>query len=191
MDDLLENFLDSSGEKINLEFESTTNEEGIELIDEYLKDTLKQMIEDNKKGFDKDCVKMSKDLYSNIISNLNFNLNFNESLKNSNFFNLRTASKEDLISNNDTFNINEDKKFTNKRKSYAESRGSNLISESITSEDNTPKFKKDLIGQNDNISNFGKVFSLANKLNKIPSKFIIDENEEDKINDTQRIKNDK
>ena len=55
MEDLLDNFSNKSDEKINLEFESTTNEEGIQLIDEFLKESTKQIV-NNRKKFDKDVV---------------------------------------------------------------------------------------------------------------------------------------
>ena len=174
MCDLLDNFSDKSDEKIDLEFESTTNEEGIELIDDYLKESTKKIIE-SKKGFDKDVIKLTKEFYNDLINNLNID----ETIKNKNL--TRTISKEELIYYNDNnSNINEDKKNTFKRKSYGDSK-SNMFSESITSDDNnTPKFKNYLTGLNDTGQTFGKVFSMQSKFYKSSSKYIMDKIDEDK-----------
>lgn len=174
MDDLLDNFSNKSDEKIDLEFESTTNEEGIELIDDYLKESTKKIIE-SKKGFDKDVIKLTKEFYNDLINNLNID----ETIKNKNL--TRTISKEELIYYNDNnSNINEDKKNTFKRKSYGDSK-SNMFSESITSDDNnTPKFKNYLMGLNDTGQTFGKVFSMQSKFYKSSSKYVMDRIDEDK-----------
>ena len=73
MDDLLDNFSNKSDEKIDLEFESTTNEEGMQLIDEFLKESTKQII-DKRKKFDKDVVKMTEEYYSNLVNEINMNI---------------------------------------------------------------------------------------------------------------------
>jgi hypothetical protein len=138
MTDLLDNFSDKSDEKIELEFQSTTNEEGIELIEDYLKETTKQILE-NRKGFDKDAKKLSEEFYNDFIKNLDKNkLNTENDIdnlkKNLDISLNRGNSKEEYNSFIDNFNNIID----NKRKSYMESKGSNMISESYTSGDNTP-----------------------------------------------------
>ena len=166
MDELLDNFSDKSDEKIDLEFQSTTPEEAIELIDDYLQESTKQILE-GQKGFDKDAVKLTKDFYNNLVNKIITN----ETPKTGNIF--RMTSKDELISNN------EEKYFNIKRKSYMESKDSNMFSESGTSEENTPLFKNNLLAVNDTIQNSGKGFSFASKL-KSSSKFILDEIDEDK-----------
>ena len=178
MADLLDNFSDKSDEKIELEFQSTTNEEGIELIEEYLKESTKQILE-NRKGFDKDAKKLSEEFYNDFIKNLDKNkLNTENDIdnlkKNLDISLNRGNSKEEYNSFLDNFNNIID----NKRKSYMESKGSNMISESYTSGDNTPKLKY-FLGQSDSQKN-GKIFSLNNKY-KNSSKFIVDEADEEKL----------
>ena len=178
MTDLLDNFSDKSDEKIELEFQSTTNEEGIELIEDYLKETTKQILE-NRKGFDKDAKKLSEEFYNDFIKNLDKNkLNTENDIdnlkKNLDISLNRGNSKEEYNSFIDNFNNIID----NKRKSYMESKGSNMISESYTSGDNTPKLNY-FLGQSDSQEN-GKIFSLNNKY-KNSSKFIVDEADEEKL----------
>ena len=69
MNDMLDNFSDKSDEKVELEFESTTNEEGLELIEDFLRETTKQIL-NNKKGFDDDIKKMSSEFYSNLVKTI-------------------------------------------------------------------------------------------------------------------------
>ena len=69
MNDMLDNFSNKSDEKVELEFESTTNEEGLELIEDFLRETTKQIL-NNKKGFDDDIKKMSSKFYSNLVKNI-------------------------------------------------------------------------------------------------------------------------
>ena len=69
MNDLLDNFSNKSDDKVQLEFESTTNEEGMELIEDFLRETTKQIL-NNKKGFDEDIKKMSSEFYSNLVKNI-------------------------------------------------------------------------------------------------------------------------
>lgn len=178
MTDLLDNFSDKSDEKIELEFQSTTNEEGIELIEDYLKESTKQILE-NRKGFDKDAKKLSEEFYNDFIKNLDKNkLNTENDIdnlkKNLDISLNRGNSKEEYNSFIDNFNNIID----NKRKSYMESKGSNMISESYTSGDNTPKLNY-FLGQSDSQKN-GKIFSLNNKY-KNSSKFIVDEADEEKL----------
>lgn len=178
MADLLDNFSDKSDEKIELEFQSTTNEEGIELIEEYLKESTKQILE-GRKGFDKEAKKLSEEFYNDFVKNLDKNkLNTENDIdnlkKNLDISLNRGNSKEEYNSFLDNFNNIID----NKRKSYMESKGSNMISESYTSGDNTPKLKY-FLGQSDSQKN-GKIFSLNNKY-KNSSKFIVDEADEEKL----------
>ena len=172
MYDLLDNFSDKSDEKIELEFESTTPEEAIELMDKYFQESTKQIM-DNVKLFDKEAVELSKEFYNNFINNLSIN----DLLKNSNIIENKNTIKDDTNSNYDNMNFNFE---SNKRKSYMESKGSNMISESITSEDNTPKIKNFFLGQSGTSQNYGKYFSLNNK-NKTSSKFFMDEVDEENL----------
>ena len=185
MADLLDNFSDKSDEKIELEFQSTTNEEGIELIEEYLKESTKQILE-GRKGFDKEAKKLSEEFYNDFIKNLDKNkLNTENDIdnlkKNLDISLNRGNSKEEYNSFLDNFNNIID----NKRKSYMESKGSNMISESCTSGDNTPKLKY-FLGQSDSQKN-GKIFSLNNKY-KNSSKFIVDEADEEKLDKIIKIR---
>jgi hypothetical protein len=157
MEDLLDNFSNKSDEKINLEFESTTNEEGIQLIDEFLKESTKQII-DKRKKFDKDVVKMTEEYYSNLVNELKDIIPKNTT-KNKNIERMDSINSNSMI-----------------KKNYLDNRGSNYLSESMTSEDYL-KLKKELIGQNDNTTNAqnnGKFYSFWNK-KKSNSKFYIDE----------------
>ena len=172
MDDLLDNFSNKSDEKINLEFESTTNEEGIQLIDDFLKESTKQII-DNRQKFDKDVVKMSEEYYSNLVNNLNKIIPNNTTKQvNKNF------DRMDSVNSN-SINIITEKNLIIK-KNYLDKRGSNILSESMASEDNL-KLKKDLIGQTDNITQSNGKFYLFGTKNKTSSKYIIDELDDDKI----------
>ena len=178
MGDLLDNFSNKSDDKIELEFESTKKEEGIELIEEYLKESTKQIFE-NKKGLDKDAVNISKEFYSNLVNNLSVNdLNKNINLQRYSTNKDEMNSINDIINNNsnnnnyNNYNSSNIEKFNSiKRKSYKESKGSIMISESYTSDDNTPKIKNYYLGQNT------KTFVLKNK-NRSSSKFIREENDE-------------
>lgn len=126
MDDLLDNFSNKSDEKINLEFESTTNEEGIQLIDDFLKESAKQII-DNRQKFDKDVVKMSEEYYSNLVNNLNKIIPNNTTKQvNKNF------DRMDSVNSN-SINIITEKNLIIK-KNYLDKRGSNILSESMASE---------------------------------------------------------
>ena len=179
MDDLLDNFSNKSDEKINLEFESTTNEEGIQLIDDFLKESTKQII-DNRQKFDKDVVKMSEEYYSNLVNNLN-NIIPNNTTKQVN----KNFDRMDSVNSN-SINIITEKNLIIK-KNYLDKRGSNILSESMASEDNL-KLKKDLIGQTDNITQSNGKFYLFGNKNKTSSKYIIDELDDDKIIQIRKTK---
>ena len=179
MDDLLDNFSNKSDEKINLEFESTTNEEGIQLIDDFLKESAKQII-DNRQKFDKDVVKMSEEYYSNLVNNLN-NIIPNNTTKQVN----KNFDRMDSVNSN-SINIITEKNLIIK-KNYLDKRGSNILSESMASEDNL-KLKKDLIGQTDNITQSNGKFYLFGNKNKTSSKYIIDELDDDKIIQIRKTK---
>ena len=174
MNDLLDQFSNKSDEKVDIEYEGTTNEEGIDIIDEFLKDSTKQLLIQNKKVFDDDILNLSKDFYNDIINNLN--------LKDNNNY-----EGNDSFENN-TASINTEKKL--KRKSFAESKNSNILSDSITSDENIGKLKNVLIGQNDTAQSYGKMISLTSK-NKSSSKFIVGDTDEDKILEIRKKKTEK
>ena len=60
------------------------------------------------------------------------------------------------------------------RISFLEKKSSIMLSESA-SEENTPKFKLDLLKQNDTFQSFGKNLSFMSKAKNISSKFILEE----------------
>ena len=178
MEDLLDNFSNKSDEKIGLDFESTTNEEGIQIIDEFLKESTKQILS-NKKVFDKDVVKMSEDYYNDLVENLNtINLVRNNTNKNV----IENFERMDSANSNSINLITEKEKDKNLsiKKTFLDKRGSNYYSESYNTSDdnNTPNFKKDLV--DNTTQSFGK-FVLFGTKNKTSSKFIMDEFDEDKI----------
>ena len=176
MEDLLDNFSNKSDEKINLEFESTTNEEGIQLIDEFLKESTKQIV-NNRKKFDKDVVNMTEEYYSNLVNEINMNIIPSNTTKQVN----KNFERMDSVNSN-SINIITEKNLSIKKNylNNLDKRGSNILSESMTSEDNS-KLRKDLIGQGDNTTqSIGKFFSFATK-NKSSSKFILDNLDGDKI----------
>ena len=63
MNDLLDNFSNKSDEKVDIVYESTTNEQSIELIEDFLKQKTIKIIEE-KKGFDPDIKNMSENFYT-------------------------------------------------------------------------------------------------------------------------------
>ena len=159
MNNLLDNFSNKSEEKIEVDYESTTNEEGFGIIEDFLKDSTKQIIL-NKKGFDEDIKKMSNTFYNDLIKNVNINVNLN-------------VQKEKNIKPHYVDNTKNTNYITK--------------SESINSEENTLKFKNDNkhnIGQN---YAYGKITSLNSKNkstsnDKNSSEYISEEEvEEDKI----------
>ena len=84
--------------------------------------------------------------------------------------------------NSNSINIITEKNLSIKKNflNNLDKRGSNILSESMTSEDNS-KLRKDLIGQSDNTTQSNrKFFSFATK-NKSSSKFIMDNLDDDKI----------
>ena len=70
MNDLLDNFSNKSDEKVEIEYKSTTNEEGIKLIEDFLTESTKQIL-NSRKGLDEDVKKMSNEFYSNLLKNIN------------------------------------------------------------------------------------------------------------------------
>ena len=173
MNDLLDNFSQKSDEKIELKFESTTNEEGISLINDFLKVWLVKWFFstilitpqlNNKKGFDEDIKKMSNEFYSDLINNFhnqkyikkNYKPHYLDKTKNTNYM---------------------------------------TKSESLTSDEQT-KLKNDLIGQTfenkDKNTGLGKINSLKSKNSlihdKISSSYIEEDEEEDNIIEIKKKK---
>ena len=165
MNDFLDNFSNKSEEKIEMEYESTTNEEGFEIIEEFIRENTKQIL-NSKKGFDEDVKKMTTEFYSDLVKNLNIT------------------------------------KDIKKRPHYLDkTKNSNYMtkSESITSDEQHPKFKNDLVGQTlekrpsdtGQSYGFGKIFSITSKNNSISgdknsSQSIPEEDEDDKIINIKR-----
>jgi hypothetical protein len=175
MEDLLDNFSNKSDEKIGLDFESTTNEEGIQIIDEFLKESTKQILSD-KKTFDKDVVKMSEEYYNDLVDNLNTNLIRNNTNKNVNENFIRMDS---INSNSINLIAEKEKNFSNK-KSFLDKRVSNYYSENFNTSDdnNTPNFKKELY--DNRTQSFGKLLSLGTK-NKTSTNYMTEEFDDNKI----------
>ena len=160
MNDFLDNFSNKSEEKIEMEYESTTNEEGFEIIEEFIRENTKQIL-NSKKGFDEDVKKMTSEFYSDLVKNLNIT------------------------------------KDIKKRPHYLDkTKNSNYMtkSESITSDEQHPNFKNDLVGQTlekrpsdtGQSYGFGKIFSITSKNKSISgdknsSQSIPEEDEDDKI----------
>jgi hypothetical protein len=161
MNDMLDNFSNKSDEKVEIEFESTTNVEGLELIEDFLRETTKQIL-NNKKGFDEDIKKMSSDFYSNLVKKIapqkdidysKVKPNYLDKTKNTNYKN----QSESMISDEAT------RKFKN-----------DLIgqtSEKRRSEEFTHNYSK--------YSNNSKNKSKTNSINKIGSNSLEEEEEED------------
>ena len=155
MNDFLDNFSNKSDEQVELEYENTTNEEGFALIEDFLKENTKQIL-NSKKGFDEDAKKMAGDFYSDLVKNVVLQ---------------KEAKKVPhyLDKTKNTYYLTK--------------------SESITSEEQTLKFKNDLVGQtfenkqNDGVSYvFGKINSINSKTkslypDKNSSQSIEDEND--------------
>ena len=160
MNDLLDNFSNKSDEKVEIEYQSTTNEECLEIIEDYIKESTKQIL-NSKKGFDEDAKKMSNEFYSNLVKNINLQKDLKKNIKphyldNNNNTNYMTKS-ESIYSDEQT-------KFKN-----------DLIGRTLENKEK----------ENDG---FGKVFSLKSKNSlslisrgKNSSQFIAEEDEDDKI----------
>ena len=80
MNDLLYNFSNKSEEKVELEYQNIINEEGLELKENFLKESTQQ-IWNNKKGFDEDIKKISNEFYSNLIKNINIQKDNKKNIK--------------------------------------------------------------------------------------------------------------
>ena len=130
MNDLLDNFSNKSDEKVDIVYESTTNEQSIELIEDFLKQKTIKIIEE-KKGFDPDIKNMSENFYNDLVNNISSDiknkkiekkfydkspLSKRQSLKSegNNF-----KFKNDLIIQNDTIqSYGKFSSFMSKNKSY-------------------------------------------------------------------------
>lgn len=160
MNDFLDNFSNKSDEKIEIEYESTTNEEGFEIIEEFIRENTKQIL-NSKKGFDEDVKKMTTEFYSDLVKNLNITKDIKkrphylDKTKNSNYL----TKSESLTS--DEHNT----KFKN-----------DLVGQTL---ENRPSD----VGQS---YGFGKIFSITSKNKSISgdknsSQSIPEEDEDDKI----------
>jgi len=156
MNDLLDNFSNKSEEKFELEYESTTNEEGLELIEDFLKESTKQIL-NNKKGFDEDVKKISNEFYSNLIKNINIQKDIKKNIKP---HYLDKTKNTNYMTKSESITSDEQTKFKN-----------DLIGQTFENKDG------DI---------YGKVFSLKSKNSLISreknsSQYIAEEDEEDKI----------
>ena len=156
MNDLLDNFSNKSEEKFELEYESTTNEEGLELIEDFLKESTKQIL-NNKKGFDEDVKKISNEFYNNLIKNINIQKDIKKNIKP---HYLDKTKNTNYMTKSESITSDEQTKFKN-----------DLIGQTFENKDG------DI---------YGKVFSLKSKNSLISreknsSQYIVEEDEEDKI----------
>ena len=156
MNDLLDNFSNKSEEKFELEYESTTNEEGLELIEDFLKESTKQIL-NNKKGFDEDVKKISNEFYNNLIKNINIQKDIKKNIKP---HYLDKTKNTNYMTKSESITSDEQTKFKN-----------DLIGQTFENKDG------DI---------YGKVFSLKSRnslisLEKNSSQYIAEEDEEDKI----------
>ena len=156
MNDLLDNFSNKSEEKFELEYESTTNEEGLELIEDFLKESTKQIL-NNKKGFDEDVKKISNEFYNNLIKNINIQKDIKKNIKP---HYLDKTKNTNYMTKSESITSDEQTKFKN-----------DLIGQTFENKDG------DI---------YGKVFSLKSKNSLISreknsSQYIAEEDEEDKI----------
>jgi len=163
MNDLLDNFSNKSEEKFELEYESTTNEEGLELIEDFLKESTKQIL-NNKKGFDEDVKKISNEFYNNLIKNINIQKDIKKNIKP---HYLDKTKNTNYMTKSESITSDEQTKFKN-----------DLIGQTFENKDG------DI---------YGKVFSLKSKNSLISreknsSQYIAEEDEEDKIIEIKKKK---
>ena len=150
MNDLLDNFSNKSDDKVQLEFESTTNEEGMELIEDFLRETTKQIL-NNKKGFDEDIKKMSSEFYKDLVKkvipqkDIDYNKskpNYLDKTKNTNYKN----QSESMISvethkfKKDEFGQN-NSKYLNNSKNKSKSKSDKIDSNSLEEEEDDEEDK--------------------------------------------------
>ena len=154
MDEFLENFSQKSDEKIELEFENTTNEEGLLLINDFLKESTKQLL-NCKKGFDEDVKKMSTEFYGDLIKDFN---NQRYLKKNNKPHYLDKTKNTNYMTKSESINSEEVTKFKN-----------DLIGQTFENKD----------GEN----GFGKINTLKSKgstfHDKVSSSFIEEDDDEE------------
>ena len=109
MNDLLENFTLKSEEKIELEYENTTNQEGLAIIEDFLRDSTKQIL-NSKKGFDEDIKKSSSEFYNDLIQNLNLPKDVK---KNSKFHYLDKTKNTNYMTKSESITSDDQTKFKN------------------------------------------------------------------------------
>ena len=163
MNDLLDNFSNKSDEKVEVEYESTTNEEGIKLIEDFLTESTKQIL-NSKKGLDEDVKKMSNEFYSNLVKNINIQKYAKKNIKP---HYLDKTKNTNYMTKSESINSDEQTKFKN-----------DLIGQSLENKENYA---------------FGKVFSLKSKNSisgggKISSQIIDEDEQDDKIIEIKRKK---
>ena len=161
MVDLLDNFSNKSDDKAEINYESTTKEEGIELIDEFLQQSTKNFIM-QKKGFNNDIKTMSHNFYDDLINDLK---NIDLINDKNNKINDRKLLKKNLLVKTDSLTSEEN--------------------------NTTFKFKNDLIAQSDTAQSYGKVFSFTSKNKSNSNNHNLEDNEDDKIITIRKKKNEK
>ena len=164
MNELIDTFSNKSDEKVELEYESTTNDEGLELIQDFLKESVKQIL-NNKKGFDEDVKKMSDNFYTDLIKNIS------EKDPKRKFKNYPLDKTKNTNYKTQSESINSDE-ITNKLKN-------DLVGQTFENKQSGE------VGPS-----YGKVFSLnsKNKSNNSDSYIKEEEDEEDKIIEIRKKK---
>ena len=160
MNDLLENFTLKSEEKIELEYENTTNQEGLAIIEDFLRDSTKQIL-NSKKGFDEDIKKTSSEFYNDLIQNLNLPKDVK---KNSKFHYLDKTKNTNYMTKSESITSDDQTKFKN-----------DLIGQTFEHKDSD--FGKNPLKTKTSMSN-----------EKFSSQYIAEEDEEDKMIEIRKKK---
>ena len=160
MNDLLENFTLKSEEKIELEYENTTNQEGLAIIEDFLRDSTKQIL-NSKKGFDEDIKKSSSEFYNDLIQNLNLPKDVK---KNSKFHYLDKTKNTNYMTKSESITSDDQTKFKN-----------DLIGQTFEHKDSD--FGKNPLKTKTSMSN-----------EKFSSQYIAEEDEEDKMIEIRKKK---
>ena len=160
MNDLLDNFTLKSEEKIKLEFENTTNEEGLEIIEDFLKESTRQIL-NSRKGFDEDIKKTSSEFYNDLIQNVNLPKDAKKSAK---FHYLDKTKNTNYMTKSESITSDDQTRFKN-----------DLIGQTFEHKDSD--FGKYPFKTKNSMSN-----------EKFSSQYIAEEDEEDKIIEIRKKK---
>jgi len=158
MKDFLDNFSNKSDEKVELQYENTTNEEGLAIIEDYLKESTKQILK-SRKGVDDDIKKTTSDFYADLTKNIKVP-------KTKKIFYLDKTKNTNYITKSESITSDEPTKFKN-----------DLIGQADTGQSLRFNKKNSLNSKNKSSS-----------IDKISSQFMGEEEEEEKIIEIKRKK---